>query len=344
MVVACSNGGPKESVNSEKGKTNTDDQASNEIGEALIVAVPAAPPGLDTHVSTAQNIADAARLIFENLVTVDSEFNVQPMLAESWEQSEDRKTTTFNLRKGVHFHNGKEMIAEDVIASLERWFRISSLGSDEFEGATLKAEDDYTVVLEMPQVMSAALSTLAYGGGNFASIMPKEMIDIAPDDGAVEYIGTGPFKFDEWKQDQYIYLARNEDYQPIDAPYDGLYGKKEALVEGIKFVFVPDASTRVAGIQTGEYDIITDAHFDMVAQLDANPEIEVSISPYAELNIFYNKTRSPFNDVRVREAVAAAIDKTDILQASFSNEDYYIMDHSLMMNYQAALWSSDAGK
>src|SRR4051794_38906448 len=102
-LIACS-AAKGEKVDKSDDEALGTDNKSTEIGKALNVAVPAAPPGLDTHVSTAQNIADAARLIFENLVTVDSNFNVQPMLAESWEQSEDRKTITFNLRKGVHFH------------------------------------------------------------------------------------------------------------------------------------------------------------------------------------------------------------------------------------------------
>src|SRR5690606_13861415 len=133
--------------------------------------------------------ADVGRHIFETLVTIDSEFNVQPILAESWEQSDDGTTLTFHLREGILFHNGEEVKAEDVIASLERWVRLSSLGKADFEGATMEAPDDYTVVITQPAPVSTALTTLAYGGGNFASIMPKEIVKNASDASVEEYIG-----------------------------------------------------------------------------------------------------------------------------------------------------------
>ena len=335
VLAGCSSKGP-ETVEDAKGTIK--------IGKELNVAIPASPPGLDSHVSTAQNIADVGRHVFETLVTIDSNFNVNPMLAESWEVSEDGKTITFNLRKGVLFHNGKEMVAEDIVASLERWFEVSSLGSADFSEASLEAKDEHTVELQLPSPISTALSTLAYGGGNYASIMPKEIIDAAGAETVKEYVGTGPFKFDEWKQDQYIHLTKFDEYQPLDDPMDGLAGKKEALVEGIKFLIIPDSSTRVAGIQTGEYDIALDVNYDSVDQLNANADVETSIPPYGIYNIFYNKSKGIFADVRAREAVAMAINKAELLQAAFSREENYTLDHSMMMNYQAALWSSDTGK
>lgn len=337
-LIACSSG-------DSDNKTDTDSaEGNNEIGEDIKFAMATAPPHLDSHASPSQQTADVARHVFETLVTVDSEFNVQPMLAESWEQSEDGTTLTFNLREGILFHNGEELKAEDVIASLERWIRLSSLGKADFEGATMEAPDDYTVVIKQPAPVSTALTTLAYGGGNFASIMPKEVVDNASDASVDEYIGTGPFKFEEWRQDQYIYLTKFDDYKPLDTPADGLSGKKEALVEGIQFIFVPDASTRIAGIRTGEYDAIREVQLDMAPQLADDPEITTFIDPFGQLNIFYNKSEGLFTDVRAREAVATAINKEAMLLAAVSNEEYYTLDHSLMMNYQSALWSSDAGK
>lgn len=325
-------------------KTDVDSEGNVHFGKELRVAMPASPPGLDSHVSTAQNVADVGRHVFETLVTIDSNFNIKPMLAESWEESEDGKTITFNLRKGILFHNGKEMVADDIVASLERWFKVSSLGSEDFSDASLEAKDAYTVELKLPTPLSTALSTLAYGGGNYASIMPKEIIESEGEESVKEYVGTGPFKFKEWKQDQYIQLSKFDDYQPIEEPADGLAGKKEALVEGIQFLIVPDSSTRVAGIQTGEYDIAIDVNYDSVDQLKSNSEVEISINPYGMYNIFYNKSNGIFKDVRAREAVALAIDKEGLLQAAFSNEENYLSDHSMMMNYQSVLWSSDAGK
>src|SRR5699024_3449061 len=122
-----------------------------------------------------------------------------------------------------------------------------------FNGATWTAEDDYTVILELEKASSLTLDTMA-SAKQAAAIMPKEVVDAATADGVQEYIGTSPFKFVEWKQDQYIHYTKFEDYAALDSEADGLSGKKEALVDDIYIYMVPDTSTRIAGLQTDEYD------------------------------------------------------------------------------------------
>src|SRR5699024_9422524 len=109
------------------------------------------------------------------------------------------------LREGIKFHNGKEMIAEDVVTSMNEWIEISGLGKEYFVGAEFKEIDDYTVELILKEPLSTALLILAYGGGNLPAIMPKEIRENAGAEGVKEYIGTGPFKFEEWKQDQHLH-------------------------------------------------------------------------------------------------------------------------------------------
>src|SRR5699024_447423 len=137
------------------------------------------------------------------------------------------KTYTFNLRKGVKFHNGEEMVADDVVASMERWLEKSSITGNIFDGATWTAEDDHTVVLELETASALTLDTMA-SSKQSAAIMPKEIIDDAPAEGGEEYTGTGPYKFVEWKQYSYLKFERNEEYQALDMESDGLAGKKEA--------------------------------------------------------------------------------------------------------------------
>ena len=89
----------------------------------------------------------------------------------------------------------------------------------------------------------------------FGGIMPKEIVENAPVEGITEYIGTGPFKFVEWKQDQYIHYEPFEEYQSPEGTPSGLAGKREAFVDNLYIDFVADGSTRVAGMTTVEYDI-----------------------------------------------------------------------------------------
>src|SRR5690606_28641324 len=115
-----------------------------------------------------------------------------------------------------------------------RWQEYSSRAKAAFSEAKFIAEDEYTVLLEMPAPNRTAFSVLS-SSTQFPAIMPKEVVEAAGADGISEFIGTGPFKFEEWKQDQYIKLAKFEDYTPSDAPSDGPSGKREALVDEVYF-------------------------------------------------------------------------------------------------------------
>src|SRR5690625_4325001 len=232
-------------------KESTDD---SEVTGELRVAYSAQPPTLDLHLSTAAATTEIMGQVYESLITVDSEYNIVPLLAESYEQSDDGLVITFKLREGVLFHNGKEMKAEDVVASMNRWKDLPG-GRGQFDNSVFEAIDDYTVEFKLDRPLSTALTALSQGGTTFAGIMPKEVVEDASAEGVNEHIGTGPFKFVEWAQDQHVHLTKFTDYKLLDDPADGLTGKKEALVKDIYFEFVQDPSTRVAGLQSGEYDI-----------------------------------------------------------------------------------------
>src|SRR5699024_5073515 len=108
--------------------------------------------------------------------------------------------------------------------------------------------------------------------------------------------GTGPFKFDEWKQDQYISLSKFDDYQALPEEASGLSGKKEALVDEIKFHFVTDSSTRVAGITSGEYDVAYAVPFDNYDQLNADDNLNSRIDHNGFNAVVFNKKAGIFSD------------------------------------------------
>ncbi|WP_368653982.1 ABC transporter substrate-binding protein [Ornithinibacillus sp. 4-3] len=345
-LAAC--GGDKETggenENSKDANTkDTDAEGNNDEFQELKIAYSAQPHMLDPHVTTNIATSDISRHFFETLLTVDSEFNVQPMLAESWELSDDGKTYTFKLRQGVEFHNGKELKAEDVVASLNRWKDLSG-GRGLFLDSTFVEVDDYTVELQMPEPLSIALTGLSYMGGGYAAIMPKEIIEGASEDGVTEYIGTGPYEFEEWRQDQHILLTKNDNYQSRDEEPDGLFGKREAIIDEIYFMFVTDSSTRVAGIQSGEYDIAHAVPFDSADQLEGSPGLENHIYPTAFLIAHFNKKNGVFTDPKAREAALAVVNAEDVLKAAYSNDKYYMLNHSLMMPHQQDQWYSDVGE
>ncbi len=328
-IVGCS---------SEKKTSSKESKSGGEIK----VAYNAQPPTLDPLLTTAVVTRDISRHIFETLVTFNQNFEVKPMLAESFEVSEDGKKITFNLRKGITFHNGEEMTVEDVVASMNRWKDTTPLGKSYFPKATFKAEGDTAVVLEMPERLSTALAMLA-DPGQAAIIAPKEVNEGATEKGLTEFIGTGPYKFVEWKADQYVQLEKFKDYQSLDTESNGLAGKKEAFLDKIYFQFVTDASTRLSGIQTGEYDIANAIPFDNAEQLEANKDVTNHVDHNGFNGIVFNKKEGIFKDVTARQAINAALDQEAILMSSFTNENFYELEHSLMIKDQVD-WYSEAGK
>src|SRR5699024_3300326 len=125
--------------------------------------------------------------------------------------SDDGEVYTFNLRVGVLFHNGEEMTSEDVVASMERWVDSNSSVDLIYDGSSWEAVDDYTVELHLEKAKTGVLDTLV-PVLQAPAIMPKEVIESADAAGITEYVGTGPFKMEEYLTDQYIHLAKFDDY------------------------------------------------------------------------------------------------------------------------------------
>jgi len=321
----------------EEESEEADESAS---GGVLKIAMDAPPPTLDQPSSTAVAARDTSRLIFETLYTTNSKHEAVPMLAEGVE-TDDNQTFVFKLREGIMFHNGEEMTADDVVASMERWLELSTITGNIFNDATWEAEDDYTVVLELAEPSSLTLDTMA-SAKQAAAIMPKEIVDSASADGVDEYIGTGPYKFEEWVQDQYILFTKYDDYSPLDEEADGLGGKKEALVDEIYFYLVPDTSTRVAGLQTGEYDFAYGISYDNYDQFVDDPNFEVILTPSANEIIGFNQVEGIATDFKIREAVNTAVDNDEIMMAAFPNEDFYWLD-SGYMDMHIENWASTEG-
>ena len=344
-LVAC--GSNDEGSQEDTGESNNDttsEEANNgepSEGGTLRIALDGQPPNLDAPTTPATSARDTSRLVFETLVTTDENFKAVPMLAESIDISDDSKVYTFHLRQGVKFHNGKEMTAEDVIASMERWLEKSTITGTIFEGSTWTAEDDYTVVLELAEPSSLTLDTMA-SAKMAAAIMPKEIVESAPPEGVEEYIGTGPYKFVEWKQDQYIHFTKFEDYQPVSEPASGLAGERIAYFDDIYFYIVPDASTRLAGLQTGEYDFAYNLPYDNYDQLESNPDITTILTPSANEFIQFNKSQGLSTNFKMRQAVNAALDNEEIMMAAFPNKDFFWLD-SGYMDKHITNWASTAG-
>ena len=161
-LMACSSGevdtSPDETGTATEG---TVEGATVNEDATLKVALQSIPPALDPHITGSTMTMELARPVFESLVAFNSRFEPQPVLAESWEISDDQKTFTFKLRQGVKFHNGNEMTAADVVASMNRWKELNATATRILGEGEFTAEDDYTVVLTLENPNFVTFNILA---------------------------------------------------------------------------------------------------------------------------------------------------------------------------------------
>lgn len=191
--------------------------------------------------------------------------------------------------------------------------------------ATFEAADAYTVTLKMQQPC-AYVNELMAGLGQRAVVMPKSVLDALDETGIVtEYIGTGPYKFAEWVEHQYIHITRNDDYQPYgtEGEFNGWSGYKTAATKDIYFDLVSDAATVVAGMQTGEYDATTDITADNIALFQDNPDFVVDSQECEMAFLIFNKKEGLGANEKMRQAVQAAVNSEDVMKGVYGDEEFY---------------------
>ncbi|RUS46588.1 ABC transporter substrate-binding protein [Cohnella sp. AR92] len=345
FTVACGNNNSSNAGGSASSPASGSPAASQASAASykddLKVAVTAQPPTLDSATTASALALDIAGNIFETLFTLNENYEPTPVLAESYTKSDDGLTYTIKLRQGVKFHNGKELTSDDVVASMNRWLVTSSRAKALLEGANFSALDAGTVELKLAKPNPDVLVLLSAQAA-FPAIFPKEVIDSAPAEGITDYIGTGPYKLQEWKQDQYIHLVRNEDYVSPEGEPSGFAGKKEAATPNLYYYFVPDNATRIAGVKSGEYDIADSIPTENFEELSADSGVNLSSYPGGTLTAFLNSSEGAFKNEKLRQAAVAALNADDILLASFANPDLYKLDPGYM-NPSQTQWASTAG-
>jgi peptide/nickel transport system substrate-binding protein len=211
------------------------------FGGVLKVAMIGEPPSLDLHWSPTTVTSIPMWHVFEMLYTFDKDWSPIPHLAEGHTVSNGGRQYTITLRKGIRFHNGKEMTSADVVASLNRWGRMATVGKALWKSVeAVAAKGPYEVVVHLKEPSGVLLSSLAVAR-NGAAIYPKEVIDATGDGQLKQFIGTGPFRFVEHKPDRHIRLARFKEYAARNEPPNGAGGKRVAYLDELRFIPSPMA-------------------------------------------------------------------------------------------------------
>jgi peptide/nickel transport system substrate-binding protein len=249
---------------------------------------------------------------------------------------------TYQLRRGVKFHNGQELKADDAVASLNRWLTL--YGSPLTKGAVFQKVDDYTLTINLGHPL-IYLNDLIASAENNAIIVPQSIADAAGTDKAItDYIGTGPYRFTEWATDRYILLTKYDEYRPYgtQGEYSGWGGYKEALTEQVYYYFSSDGNTRVAGIQTGEYDVLFGLPLENYDQFKNDPAFVFHSRSGGDTALVFNKRQGIASKPKFRQAVQAAVNDYDIMLSAFSHPDFFEVDSSYIIPKDSE-WYTKAG-
>ncbi|ADT98851.1 MULTISPECIES: ABC transporter substrate-binding protein [Mycolicibacterium] len=272
-------------------------------GGALIAAIAGEPDQLDPHKTTAYFSFEVLENVFDTLVEPDQDLQMKPALAESWEVSPDQLTWTFRLRPGVTFHDGTPLAAEDVVFSYRRIIDEQLANSDKFSSVqAVEAPDPSTVVIRVDRPTPNMLTNL----GGFKGMAIVSRANVESGRIATHPVGTGPFSFLGQKSGDSISLRANPDY------WAGPPG-----VAGVTFRFIPEPSTALSALQAGEVDWTDSVPPQRVSQLRDDESLQLTVTPSNDYwYLALNQARAPWNDVRVRQAIAYAIDRDAIVQAT----------------------------
>ncbi|MBM3549019.1 MAG: ABC transporter substrate-binding protein [Alphaproteobacteria bacterium] len=309
-------------------------------GGEFIFALEAKVPTYDQHVSTSAQSRNVASLMFESLITRDEKMQPTLMLAESVNESPDGLTYTFKIRQGVPFHNGKIMTSEDVVASYERYRRVGVDKSMFGVIDSFAAPDPSTFVIKMKQPQAIFLESFS----NIAPpvvIIPKE--SASAEQMQLPAIGTGPFQFVEFVADSHFKAKRFDGYKPNDSQTgtNGLGGYKVACVDTVNFRMIVEPQARVAALETGEVHGVEDVPRPSQKRLANNANIKFQSMENFWVHLSYpNLSFPPTDNLKFRQAVQAALDMDEIMEAS--SDGLHRMDHALQ--FPTSPYYSQAGK
>jgi peptide/nickel transport system substrate-binding protein len=277
---------------------------SNTPPDTLYVALEAEPPELDPNLSSAYVDRQVMASLYDKLVDIDENGEIVPMLAKSYDVSDDGKVYTFHLRDGIKFHDGTEFNAEAAKYNLERYQEEDSVRSTEVEPIeSVEAVDEYTVRVTLSEPFAPFLAVLTDRAGIMAS--PKA---IEENNGRIskDPVGTGPFKFVERVRGDHITVEKNPDYWREGLP----------KIDKIEYRGIDDENVQYQNLQSGELDIIDSIPLVEFKELQESGDYNVSIEPgLGYQGVFLNVTQPPFDNKQLRQAVYRLVDRDAIVKA-----------------------------
>jgi peptide/nickel transport system substrate-binding protein len=284
--------------------------------DSVTIGMALEPPGLDPTTGAAAAIGEITHYnIFEGLTKINGDFSVTPLLAESWTLSPDSKTLTFKLRKDVHFQDGATFSSKDVKFSFERAAAKESTNKEKAFFASIEsidASDPNAVALKFKQPSFDALYHL---GMNTAVIVDERSAAA----NATNPVGTGPYKFANWAKGSSVTLEK----------WDGFRDAAKIAIKTATFKIITDPSAEAAALLAGDVDAFPRfQNLESLAQFQSDARFKVLMGgTEGKTIVSINNKKKPLDDVRVRRALAYAIDRKAIIDGAQSGYGTPIGSH-----------------
>lgn len=295
------------------GGGNQDEEVSGG-GGTLVRAMTSEPAQIDPQGAPSSGLSLVMPYIFDTLVVRDVDNSVQPLLAESWEVSDDGKEITFKLKKGVTFHDGTPLNAEAVRYTFER-FKEVGMASPIYGGvmqiAGVEAVNDLTVRFTFDQPAANFWSTISMP---YAGIISPDSAQKVKESGTGDLVGTGPFVLESWEAGQQMVLKHNPDYSWGPPIVDN---KKVPYLEALVYKVIPDATTQVAALQAGEVNTVFINQPSHKLKLEQDDSVRLEEALMSDLiYLGFNAQKPPFDEVPVRQALSHAVNKEEIVSVA----------------------------
>jgi peptide/nickel transport system substrate-binding protein len=279
---------------------------------------------LDPIFTTAAVTANHAWMVYDTLFGVNAAQQAKPQMAEGYTVSDDGRTWLIKLREGLKWHDGQPVRAQDCAPSLARWSARDTFGQSVAKAVDAwGAADDRTIRITLKKPFPLLIAALAAPNGN-AFMMPERLASTDPFKAITEAVGSGPFRFlkDEFVAGSSAAWEKFDGYVPRQEPAEWTSGGKVANFQRIEWKIIPDAATASAALQSGEVDWYEQAQTDLVPLLRRNSDIVIAPSnPQGYIGgLRFNHLHPPFNDVRLRRAVLAAVNQEDYMRAVMGDE------------------------
>jgi peptide/nickel transport system substrate-binding protein len=318
-------------------------------GKKILKVVPHADLRvLDPIWTTANVSAYHGAMVYDTLFGIDANLEPKPQMVDTYNLSGDKLTYSFTLRDGLKWHDGSPVMAKDCVASIKRWAARDGAGQHMMiRVKEIVATGAKTFEIRLKEPYGLVIDAMAKTSTPICYMMREQEAMTDPNEQVKTIIGSGPFKFlpNEWVPGSKVVYERNPDYVPRKEPPSGMAGGKVVKIDRVEWL-VMDAQTSMAAIMAGEIDIYETPPLDLVPQLQTAPGVKVEVTnKLGNVGLMrLNYLHPPFNNVKARQAVLAAVNQETFMRAMVGNPQYFRSCGTLFTCGSAMDVDTDAAK